>query len=244
MICALGTSGRWVMLRSRPPSIVSGGRPSSDPMTAPISVSGRITRFIGRRESDASPPITVRNSCAATMPDRSRIVVPELPASSGPSGGSQPAQAAAVNLDDACRGAPDRHAERLQAGERREAVGAGQVAADGGAAVGQGRQHRVTVRDRLVAGDSKDAGHSCRRRHQGGVGWRVRHVAHYNIGLEDQFPFLDGSGLEYRAIRVRVMLSVGAADPIVHSRSPDISAPVSPPPHADARRNRQAPGSQ
>ena len=90
MICALGTSGRWVMARSRAPSIVSGGRPSSDPMTAPMSVSGRITRFIGRRESEASPPITVRNSWAATTPASSRIVVPELPASSAPAAAVRP----------------------------------------------------------------------------------------------------------------------------------------------------------
>ena len=31
------------------------------------------------------------------------------------------------------------------------------------------------MRDRLVAGDPESAGHTCGRRHQGRVGWRVRH---------------------------------------------------------------------
>ena len=124
--------------------------------------------------------MTVRNSCAARIPDSSRIVVPELPASSGPAGGGQASGAAAVDLDDlavagAFRRPADRHAERPQASEGREAVRPGQVAADVRAAVGERRQHGITVRDGLVAGDSEAAGHSCRRLHQGRVGWRVRH---------------------------------------------------------------------
>src|SRR5439155_19542972 len=45
-----------------------------------------MTRRIGRREREASPTKVLENSCPASTPDRSLIVVPELPASSGPSG--------------------------------------------------------------------------------------------------------------------------------------------------------------
>ena len=64
--------------------MVSGGRPSVGWMVAPIPVSGSMTRRIGRRLSEASPVMTVRNGCAAARPASSRIVVPELAASTGP----------------------------------------------------------------------------------------------------------------------------------------------------------------
>ena len=64
---------------------------------APIRSSGAITRRIGRRLSEASPVSVVANGCAASTPISSRVVVPELPASSGPAGGREPAKAAAVD---------------------------------------------------------------------------------------------------------------------------------------------------
>ena len=70
--------------------MVSGGRPSTDSMRAPRRVSGSMMRRIGRRESDGSPPTTVRNGCAATTPDNRRIVVPEFIASSGAGDGWSP----------------------------------------------------------------------------------------------------------------------------------------------------------
>ena len=50
---------------------------------APIARSGSATRSTGRRRSELSPVITVRNGRAATTPASIRSVEPELPASSG-----------------------------------------------------------------------------------------------------------------------------------------------------------------
>ena len=73
------------MARNLAPSISSGGNWSSRaPIFAPISASGRMMRRMGRRESDSSPPILVRNGCAARIPDSIRIVEPEFPASRSP----------------------------------------------------------------------------------------------------------------------------------------------------------------
>ena len=55
-----------------------------------MRVSGSITRRIGRRDSDASPPMTVVKGCAASRPASSRIDVPELAASSGADGARRP----------------------------------------------------------------------------------------------------------------------------------------------------------
>ncbi len=49
-----------------------------------------MTRRIGRRLREASPIIVVVNGCAASTPAIIRIVDPELPASSGPSGAASP----------------------------------------------------------------------------------------------------------------------------------------------------------
>src|SRR5207237_175187 len=50
-------------------------------MSAPISRSGAITRFIGRFCRESSPVSLEEKSWPASMPARSRIVVPEFPAS-------------------------------------------------------------------------------------------------------------------------------------------------------------------
>ena len=60
----------------------SGGRPFCDMISAPIAVSGVITRSMGRRDSDSSPAISLENFCPATMPLNIRMVEPELPQSS------------------------------------------------------------------------------------------------------------------------------------------------------------------
>ena len=75
---------RW--RAARVPWIVSGGWPSVASMRAPIRSSGSITRRIGRRDSDASPISVAVNGWPARTPASRRIVVPELPASSGPAG--------------------------------------------------------------------------------------------------------------------------------------------------------------
>jgi hypothetical protein len=52
--------------------------------------SGSIIRFIGRRDSDSSPPIREVNGWAASIPESMRIVEPELPASRSRSGARRP----------------------------------------------------------------------------------------------------------------------------------------------------------
>jgi hypothetical protein len=74
------------------PWTTSGAWPSVASMRAPIRTSGSITRRMGRRDSDASPIISLRNGWAASTPASIRIVVPELPASSAASGERNPAK--------------------------------------------------------------------------------------------------------------------------------------------------------
>ena len=56
-----------------------------------MSESGAITRRMGRLDSDASPIIVDANGCAASSPANMRMVLPELPQSSGPEGAAKPA---------------------------------------------------------------------------------------------------------------------------------------------------------
>ncbi len=110
-------------------------------------------RFIGRLESDASPTSLLLNGWPASTPAISRMAVPELPQSSGSSGGcSLPAPA----VDDEPRGRVglDRDAHGLQRPHRADAVLAGQEAVDHGRAVGQrGEKHRA-VREAFVPRDA------------------------------------------------------------------------------------------
>src|SRR5262249_47368865 len=59
-----------------PPNVRSHPRTS-----APISLSGAITRFMGRFCSDSSPVSFEEKVCPARIPASNRIVVPEFPAS-------------------------------------------------------------------------------------------------------------------------------------------------------------------
>lgn len=59
-------------------------------MWAPIRSSGSITRRMGRRLSDRSPPSVEWKWCAARTPVSSRNVEPEFPASRGTSGSRRP----------------------------------------------------------------------------------------------------------------------------------------------------------
>ncbi len=90
LTCALGTGAVKSIGVRGPPWIVIGRQPPSASNRAPMRVSGSMTRFIGRRLSDASPTMVLAKGCAARMPDISRVVVPELPASSGPWGACSP----------------------------------------------------------------------------------------------------------------------------------------------------------
>ena len=75
------------MARSAPQRTSSGGVHRSPwPLTStPIAWSGRATRSMGRRRSEASPSSRWAPSTVATTPHRRRIVVPELPQSSAAS---------------------------------------------------------------------------------------------------------------------------------------------------------------
>ena len=94
MTCALGTSGAKSIAveGGRARESMSGGRPSSDSMRAPMRSSGTMMRRIGRRCSESSPVIVVANGWPARMPASIRMVLPELPASSGAPGARQAAQ--------------------------------------------------------------------------------------------------------------------------------------------------------
>ena len=87
------------MPASAPPRTRSGGKTSpgaagsARPSTvAPIRRSGSATRRIGRRVSEASPTSSVSNGRPASRPISSRMVVPELPQSSGPRRRGRPAK--------------------------------------------------------------------------------------------------------------------------------------------------------
>ena len=90
--CAEGTGTRYSRGNaSRAPSIASGNRPPSrDVNRAPDAANGSVTRRIGRLDSDSSPNSVVWNRWPATRPHNSRIVVPELPQSSGAFGSVRP----------------------------------------------------------------------------------------------------------------------------------------------------------
>ena len=164
-------------------------------------------------------------------------------------GRGQPAQAAAVDLDDLAL--PGRSGVRrtvtpsaAQAGERREAVRPGEVAAGWSSG-----------RRRAPPASRSGARWTCRRGPEGGrphvrpASPGPRRLAreafpHYNIGSKHQFPFLGRIRFRILGIRVRSQTTVAPPTPIVHSPRPDLSAPVPPPPHADTRRHGQTPGSQ
>ena len=89
---ALATGSRWSSARGDDvPPIRSGACPSVVSTEAPIARSGPAIRSIGRREREASPTSTAVAGRPASAPERSRIVVPELPqsSSSSPSPGSR-----------------------------------------------------------------------------------------------------------------------------------------------------------
>ena len=157
-----------------PPSIVSGGRPSSD-VDSGAHPRERIddTAHRAGATANASPPMvgSERGGPRGCRPSaawwcrswRRRAGLPDGAAS----------RARRVLRSRSCgrpvRRTPD--AERLQAGERGRAVGAGRVAADGGHAVGERREHRVAVRNRFVA-RARASGPRTRRagRHDRSVG--------------------------------------------------------------------------
>ena len=79
-------------MSASPPPCTVIGRPSSDEKAndAPICVSGRAIRRIGRRLRLASPMNVALNGCPATIPAINRVVVPLLPQSSSAPGDVRP----------------------------------------------------------------------------------------------------------------------------------------------------------
>ena len=155
---ALGTFGLNTMGWSVVPCTVSGAWPSTASMRAPISPSGSMTRRMGRRESDSSPIMVAVKGWAARIPASMRIVVPELPASSG----SEVAEASSF-YGDRVAVARDVDTESTQAVQRRGAVGAGRVVAQFRASLRERGQQRVAVGNGLVAGHSQSSLHARRR---------------------------------------------------------------------------------
>ncbi len=83
---AVGIGNAYEIPYSGPPTISTGAWPSTVVTVAPISRSGAATRSMGRVDRLASPMSTDRNGAAASVPATNRIVVPELPQSSGAPG--------------------------------------------------------------------------------------------------------------------------------------------------------------
>ena len=111
-------------------------------------------RSMGRRESDASPISVKLPCCGASRPEIMRMVEPELPQSSGRSAGvTRPPTP--VTSTDAIVEPADLRAQRLHAGERRGAVGAGGEVGEARSAFGKGAQHCVAMADGLVAGQAQ-----------------------------------------------------------------------------------------
>src|SRR5262249_3226158 len=105
------------MLLNLLPLIRKGACPSSEEMFAPICVSGSMTRRIGRRESDASPIISLVNGWLATIADDMRIVETEFAQSRGDEGevSAPPRPAIAISPLDFVTSTPSdlRHARVL-----------------------------------------------------------------------------------------------------------------------------------
>ncbi len=89
LTCAVATGSTYSIPRSSAPWTVNGGKRSSvASIVAPISRSGIATRSTGRLRIELSPSkVQLVPGRAASQPGSSRISVPALPTSIGPSGG-------------------------------------------------------------------------------------------------------------------------------------------------------------
>ena len=130
-----------------------------------MRVSGSMTRFIGRRRSEASPVMVGVKGWAARTPASSRVVVPEFCASRAVSGAASRPRPAAVDGDRCERAAGLRGQaarwnvtpRRAQAVERGGAIGAGRIVGDPAGARGQ-----------APTATRSDARWTCRRGHEDG----------------------------------------------------------------------------
>ena len=116
----------------RPPPLTASGARESPPrprMSAPISLSGCITRSMGRESRESSPVSTVKKGWAASSPVTSRAAVPTVAGVQHIRGLDQAAHAAAADLEALVRAADgavlvldDLHAEAPHAAEYGRAV--------------------------------------------------------------------------------------------------------------------------
>jgi hypothetical protein len=123
---------------------------------------------MGRRDSDASPIIVDANGCAASSPASIRMVLPELPQSSGPAGAAKPA---APRPSMVTSGGSDGRADGVR-------VGAWRVVGNGGPAVGNGTEQGIAMRNGLVTRNAQHAGDRARRGNDHAIGHS--HPIHYN----------------------------------------------------------------
>ncbi len=153
------------MAWSGPPRTVIGSRPPSDSNRAPIRLSGSMTRRIGRRRSESSPVSVVEKGRPARRPASNRAVVPELPASSGPSGelnppAPRPLTVMASPERENCPPRPSRH----ESVDRQSAPGANPRITDRPAAIAARIAYRWaidlspgTCSEPVMARDGEDA---------------------------------------------------------------------------------------
>ena len=150
------------------PSTVSGGHPPVGGRCArPSAPAGRSRAASAGGDSDASPVSVAANRWPASTPIRKRIVVPELPASSGAAGGTESAQAAAPRRARRCRpgrGLADGDAERRRHAsvDRQSPPGASPRIVV--RPVARAARMSVPVRDRLVARHAHGAPEAAGRR--------------------------------------------------------------------------------
>ena len=116
-------------------------------------------------------------------------MVPELTASSGARSGRRPPSPRPLIANVAAAVRRIVYAEAAQALQRRGAIGAWRVAADYRFAIGNRGEQRVSVRNRLVAGDPDTPRGTGRRRDRDRVSGRAEHVRTI------AFALLMGSGL-------------------------------------------------
>ena len=104
---------------------------------APMRRKGYVMRAMGRRCRGSHAPATMeQKGCPASMPERRRMVVPELPQSSTREGSASP-HAHAVDDDAGLGGTLHSHAQLREAGEGvRQSAGAGSPVAWGDAEPG------------------------------------------------------------------------------------------------------------
>ena len=81
--CALATGRVYSIPFNLRLKIDNGNLPLVLEISAPISVSGNMTRPIGRAERETSPMSLPVTPCPDNKPEIKRVVVPELPQSKG-----------------------------------------------------------------------------------------------------------------------------------------------------------------